>query len=317
MILNVMKPKPTPNSPASRPPTVGEQDIEKASQQPQEPEIPGEEMSKGILDPASTLRFLLGATEDEELLEVGPSGALLVEAKKELQRNARRRRPKQAIGLRNEHASTGAPYCKDPETPNKTPATMITSSKLCDELDNITQSLNQPQTRTEQTESGEEDSGRPLLDINSPMNKIMPVENLSDFKKIISQRELPTVASYLSDDEPSRAVDDAMKQLVKKYHEKAAFISVDSKFRDIAIGSKIKSYPSILIFRNGKMITEMKSFEFGQLDRELSAILEPASVATGEEDSQRSSAQLKKDYGGEPEMKQDSEIQKLQVADSP
>jgi thiol-disulfide isomerase/thioredoxin len=191
------------------------------------------------------------------------------------------------------------------------------SPRLCDELDGITESLDLPQIRKEQLGKTAGDSDRRSPDISSPMDRVIPFENLADFKEMISQCEVPVVAAYISDDDASRAVDSAMKQLVGKYHNKAAFISVDSKFRDIAIESKIKSYPAILVFNNGKVIADMKSVEMEQLDRELSTLLEQASATCGVQDQQRQFAAQSNNCDSGTEMKQNSGIRKLGVAGSP
>jgi HEPN domain-containing protein len=314
--LNTIKPKPASNSQENKPPTIEEPDIEKGTPQSQEVETSFSEISKEILDPASTFKFLLGATEDRELLDIGPCGAHLLEAKKELQRSSKTRRSKQVIDLKDKHTFSESSHDDDLETTRRTPARIEASSRFSDELDSITGSFDQVDSRTENAESCVDDSDRLALDVNSAVAKVMPVENLGDFKKIVSNSGLPVVASYLSDDEPSRVIDNALRQLVRKYHGKAAFYSVDFKFRDIAIESRIKSYPTVLVFNNGKLMTEVKSVELKQLDRELSAILEPSSSVNRKEDNQRSPLSSKDNYEDEEETKRDSEIGKLWAADS-
>jgi hypothetical protein len=312
--LNTIEPKLASNSLENKPVST-EPDIETETTQPLLPETSFREISKDILDPASNFKFLLDATEDKELLDIGPCGARLLEAKKEFQKSTKPRRSKQNVDVRNEPTSPRGSRDDDLDSTHVTPVTMATPPKFCDELDNITKSLDQLHSRTEQAGNSVHDSDRPTLDVSTPVAKVMPIGNLGDFKKIVSCSEFPVVASYLSDDEPSKAIDNAMRQLVRKYHEKAAFYSVDSKFKDIAIESKIKSYPAVLVFNNGKLMTEVKSSELEQLDRELSTILETSSVDKEKEVNRRQPLSRKDSYEGEDESEGDSEGEKLRKVD--
>jgi hypothetical protein len=182
---------------------------------------------------------------------------------------------------------------------------------LSDELTSITDSLDQPQERIEQDERKGSGTDQGALDTNLPINKVMPFGSLGDFRKAVSRSSLPIVASYLSDDEVSREVENMMNQLVKKYYTRAFFISVDSEYRDIAIESKIKSYPAILVFREGKIVAELKSIELDQLDRDLSEILEPTTLAGGREDDQGDLRSPKVDCEGTVKIKRDNGIGKV------
>jgi hypothetical protein len=282
----------------------------------QELEIAEPKMPKEILNPASTFKFLLGMTDDRELLDIGPGGAHLLEAKKEL-KNAKMSESGVVPERRKGRASHIESDNTTSETTKTASAAVTASAKFSDELDSITGSIDDASTRTDIGGDGETDSRQVISDLNSPMAKVSPFESLVDFKKVVAHCPFPVVASYLSDDEPSKEVENAMNHLAKKYHKRAAFISIDSKFRDIARESKIKSYPTVLVFHDGKMISELKSVDLDQLERDLSRLLESNSQISDEEDREKRLTEPKNDSLGRTETEQDGGIHKVGVADSP
>jgi thiol-disulfide isomerase/thioredoxin len=310
LILDAQDAEPVPAHTANKSPTIGESVNEKAALTAQEQVTPKPRISKDILNTVSSLKFLLDASEDNELLDIGPGGARLLEAKKELQSYGKTSKQKQ-VKAPKEAPRTPTYPSGDYSEIDKTDLTETgIPTKLSDELTSITDSLDHSQDGIEQAEDTGEKNDT-TSDTIGALPMVMPFENLGDFKKALLSGVLPTVVAYLSDDEPSSDVGHVMDQLAKKYHGRVAFISVDSRFRDIAIESKIKSYPTVLMFRKDKTIAELKSLEPNQLERELLQILEPRLSTAVKGETSEDVKSPKSDYEVEPEMEQAKDNSKV------
>lgn len=310
VILNAQDSKPVPSYPtnnsATREGSLGEEATQKAQEQVT-PKLP---ISKDILDTTSSLKFLLDASEDNELLEIGPGGASLLKAKKELRRDAETKRSKPAKEPKKAATTPtdlGGVY---PKTDKANPTESAKPMTLSGELTSITDSLDHPQDRIGQAEStgGTNDT---TSDTVGALPMVMPFENLGDFKRAIFSGVLPTLVAYLSDDEPSRDVGNVMDQLAEKYHGRVTFLSVDSRFRDIAIESKIKSYPTVLMFRKDKTIVELKSLEPDQLENELIELLEPKQNTVVKGETHEEVISPRGDHEVETEMEQGRDKDKI------
>jgi len=219
----------------------GPQEIEES-----EPRIPNE-----VLNTTQSLKFLLNVADDKELLNLGSAGDYLVKAKKTLETNT-----------------------DNQSKPTELPRT--DSAKISEELDSLAKSLTSPLVESKMARGGNQDSSDAHSDEVAAPDRILPFEHLADFRKVITQCQLPLVASFLSDDEISKEVENVMKSLVAKYHARAAFITVHSESEDIARECKIKSYPTILVFHAGKVLGELKLANVEQLEKDLLKVVEPA-----------------------------------------
>jgi hypothetical protein len=316
MNSNTIKLKPIAVSPSREPLENSAPSSDVGGGRNQEVEIAEPKMPKEILNPASTFKFLLGMTDDKELLDIGPGGAHLVEAKKEL-KNAKVSESGDVLGRKKGRASHTESDNNTSETNRAASALVGASAKFSDELDSITGSIDDASRQTDIGGECETDPRQLTSDLNLPLAKVSPFERLGDFKNVVAHCPFPIVASYLSDDEPSKEVENAMNYLAKKYHSKAAFISIDSKFQDIARESKIKSYPTVLVFHDGKKISELKSLGLDQLERDLSSLLGSKPQISDQEDHEKQLTESKNDSLGRTETEQDGGIHKLGVADSP
>ncbi|WXG45116.1 MAG: hypothetical protein WED05_00010 [Candidatus Atabeyarchaeum deiterrae] len=213
--------------------------------------------SNGALNPSQSIEFLLNVTADEELRDLGLVGTHLIEAKK-------------ALGIASQTGETV-----------KTNHDNL--PKVGEELDNLARELNFPSGGSEVTYSIEKDPPRLNSDENDPPSRVLAFEDVNDFRRVISHGQRPLVASFVDDDEPSREVENLMRKLVMKYHSRAAFISVSSSSEDIARECKIKSYPSILVFSDGRMVNELRSTNVYQLEQELLKVIDSAAPPVGEE----------------------------------
>jgi len=211
-----------------------------------EPRIP-----KEVLDPTQSLKFLLNIADNKELLNLGSAGDYLVKAKKTLETNT-----------------------DDQSKPTELPST--DSVKIPEELDSLAKSLTSALAESKMAKGGNRDSSDSHSDEVAAPDRILPFEHLADFRKVIAQCQLPLVASFLSDDEPSKEVENVMKSLVAKHHARAAFITVRSESEDIARECKIKSYPTILVFHAGKVLGELKLANVEQLGKDLLKVVGPA-----------------------------------------
>ncbi len=255
-----------------------------------------------ILNASRSVRSILNASDREEPSNLGPAGQDLIKAKEKLMLNSIKRESKRSVRL-----------IDIPETTGATRATPVTSAKVSDELDNITKSLTEARTDTEEGRDNETDLLKWASAENSALPQVLPFENLGDFRRVTSRRKSPIVASFLSDDEPSMEVKSAMDNLVTKYHTKAAFIYVSSKSQDIARECKIKSYPTILVFHKGRVATELKSLNLEQIDRELSKMLGTIAPASNDEDGEKKPLLPKNGEVNSAETNRDDEMRKLGV----
>jgi hypothetical protein len=201
------------------------------------------------------------------------------------------------------------------ETAREIPPTTAASTKFSDELDRITKNLTETRIDTGETMDNDADLLKWASDENSAIPQVLPFENLGDFRRVTSRRKSPIVASFLSDDEPSKEIKSAMDVLVAKYHTKAAFIYATSKSKEIARECRIKSYPTILVFSEGKVATELIFLNPEQLDRDLSKIFVTTSPANSGEDRERRPVPTKNEDDDNVENSRDG-VRKLGVTDS-
>jgi hypothetical protein len=202
------------------------------------------------------------------------------------------------------------------ETTRVMSATAVPSAKFSDELDKITKSLTETWTDTEESKDKDSDMLKWAPDENSPIPQVLLFESLGDFRRITSRRKSPIVASFLSDDNPSKEVKSAMDGLVTKYHKKAAFIYVTSKSQDIARECKIKSYPTVLVLHKGRVATELKSLSLEQLDLDLEKMLGASAPANNGEDREKKPLLPNNEEDNSAETDRDNEMRRLEVTHS-
>jgi hypothetical protein len=152
-----------------------------------------------------------------------------------------------------------------------------------EELDNLMRSLTQSRPRSGAVYVGKRNPSGSSSDKVVAPDKILPFENLPDFRKVLVRCQLPIVASFLSDDEPSDEVKNAIESLVAKHRAEAAFIVISSKSEEIARECRIKSYPTILVFNDGKTIGELKLTTAEQLEKDMLKMIESTTSSDHEE----------------------------------
>jgi len=225
------------------------------AQQSEETEL---RVSNEFLDTTQSSKFLLNIADDKELLNLRAAGGYLVKAKKTLE------------------SDTG-------DHSKRTELLDTDSAKISEELDDLTQSLTSQSVGSRVVPGDRSDSSDSFSDEVAAPRKVLPFEHLADFRKVITRCQLPVVASFLSDDKPSKEVETAMESLVAKHRTRAAFIAVGSKSEDIARECKIKSYPTILVFHDGKSLGELKLTNVEQLEKDLLKVVGSATSGDREE----------------------------------
>jgi hypothetical protein len=248
--------------------------------------------------------LVVNASGQRELSNLGSARQNPIKVKRKLMVNSKTRESKRNV------KPTDAS-----ETAREIPPTTATSAKFSDELDRITKNLTETRIDTGETMDNDADLLKWASDENSAIPQVLPFENLGDFRRVTSRRKSPIVASFLSDDEPSKEIKSAMDVLVAKYHTKAAFIYATSKSKEIARECRIKSYPTILVFSEGKVATELIFLNPEQLDRDLSKILATTSPANSGEDRERRPVPTKNEDDDNVENSRDG-VRKLGVTDS-
>jgi hypothetical protein len=210
----------------------------------QENEKSEREISKEVLNPTQSLKFLLNVADDGELLTLGSAGDYLLKAKKTLNTDRSHQ------NIRTEFSSKESPT-------------------ILEELGNLTRSLTPARPGFRGVDSRKRNVSSSFSDKVVAPDRLLPFEDLLDFRGVLARCQLPIVASFLSDDEPSDEVKKTMKGLVSKYRDRAAFIAINSRSEEIARECKIKSYPTILVFNDGKLLGELKLTTAEQLEKDM------------------------------------------------
>jgi hypothetical protein len=187
--------------------------------------------------------------------------------------------------------------------------------RISDELDRIIQSITNSQTDTEESEKSNTNSQESASDANKPIDKVLLFERLGDFKVVTTRSDVPIVATFLTDDDPSREVKGAMDSYAKRYNTKASFIYVTSKSQDIVRECKIKSYPTVLLFHKGKDTVELKSNSPEELNRDLTRTLGIETLAESEGMNDKNTLPKRAENAMSPDAVQGGSMQKLEVTD--